>query len=53
MNDKTRNANRTHILLDQVPVCEETGYRYGSAWLIEPLPADVIEQVKRIFAGRS
>lgn len=28
--------------LDLTPPCPETGYRYGSAWLVEPLPEDVL-----------
>ena len=27
--------------------CPETGYKYGSAWLFDPLPDDVIEDVRR------
>jgi len=27
-------------------VCPETGYRYGSAWLVEELPQDIIDEVK-------
>jgi hypothetical protein len=27
----------------------ECGYRYGSAWLYEPLPGDVLADVRRIF----
>ena len=29
--------------LDRTPACEQTGYRWGSAWLVEPLPAEVID----------
>jgi hypothetical protein len=28
-------------LLDQNIVCPETGYRWGSAWLVEPLPEEI------------
>ncbi|GAC1533581.1 MAG: hypothetical protein NVS3B1_27940 [Marmoricola sp.] len=31
-------------------VCETTGYRYGSAWLYEPLPPDVVAEVQRLQA---
>lgn len=31
--------------------CPITGYRYGSAWLIEPLPADVAADVYRIASA--
>jgi hypothetical protein len=31
-------------------VCPETGYRYGSAWLVRELPADVIAEVERLMA---
>jgi hypothetical protein len=34
--------------------CPETGYRYGSAWLVEPLPEDVIATAERWIAlGRA
>ena len=29
--------------LKATPACPETGYRYGSAWLVEEVPADVVE----------
>lgn len=31
-------------------VCEASGYRYGNAWLYEPLPAEVLDEVKRLQA---
>ena len=31
-------------------VCPETGYTYGKAWLVEPLPDDVITEVRRLLA---
>lgn len=31
--------------LDLTPRCPETGYRYGHAWLYEPLPSDVLQRV--------
>lgn len=33
-------------------VCEFCGYKYGSAWLYEPLPADVIGWAKTFEAGK-
>jgi hypothetical protein len=45
--------------LKNTPACPETGYRYGHAWLVEPLPADgtgTLEgdpaAVLRFIAGR-
>lgn len=35
----------TGYILDRTPACPQTGYQYGSAWLVEPLPADVIDRV--------
>ena len=31
-------------------VCPETGYTYGKAWLVEPLPDEVITEVRRLLA---
>lgn len=39
--------------LELTQPCPETGYRYGHAWLTEPLPDDVIERVKHLFRDRS
>jgi hypothetical protein len=33
--------------------CETCGYRYGSAWLREELPADVVAWAQEIIAGGS
>ena len=30
-------------------VCSVTGYKWGSKWLVEPLPAGTIEDVRRLF----
>jgi len=30
--------------------CPVTGYRWGSAWLVEPLPDGFLERVKAVFA---
>lgn len=32
-------------------VCETSGYRYGSAWLVKPLPAEVVAKVREIASG--
>lgn len=37
--------------LAAVPSCPETGYRYGRAWLVEPLPAET-EQFVRAMAAK-
>jgi len=31
--------------LDRTPACPVTGYRYGSKWLVEDLPADAVQTV--------
>jgi hypothetical protein len=31
--------------LEQTPLCPESGYRYGSKWLVRDLPADVVQTV--------
>lgn len=33
-------------------VCAVTGYRYGSAWLAEPVPAAVLERVAAVMCSR-
>lgn len=42
---------RAADLLGLVEPCPETGYRFGTAWLCEELPGDVVAWV-RAFAGR-
>jgi hypothetical protein len=37
--------------LELTPACPETGYKYGHAWLVESLPADIETEV-RAFADR-
>lgn len=39
---------RRPSLSDTLP-CPESGYRYGSAWLTEPLPQDVLDKVSRFI----
>lgn len=29
--------------------CPETGYRFGSEWLVEPLPTDILPRLRAIF----
>lgn len=36
--------------LPSIPKCPETGYRYGHAWLVEPLPDDVLSWVRAVAA---
>jgi hypothetical protein len=36
--------------LKSVPPCPETGYRYGHAWLVEPLPAETERFVRAMAA---
>lgn len=46
---KGHNAYRCQVYETEHPdgtlckPCPECGYEYGSAWLFEPLPADVVE----------
>jgi hypothetical protein len=35
----------TRERLDNTPPCPITGYRWGSAWLYEPLPGSVVEEL--------
>ena len=37
-----------HYGINSGRTCSVTGYRYGSAWLVEPVPADVWEYLERI-----
>lgn len=37
--------------LGLTPPCPETGYRYGTAWLVELLPASVVADVLRLLSG--
>lgn len=43
---------RRPSLTDTAP-CPVTGYRYGTAWLVEPLPHDVLAQVDAIMSRAS
>jgi hypothetical protein len=38
---------------DPANTCPESGYRYGHAWLYEPIPADVLADVARLTRDRS
>jgi hypothetical protein len=35
--------------LTETRACPVSGYRYGSAWLVKPLPADVEKEIRAIF----
>ena len=35
--------------LTETQACPLTGYRYGSAWLVKPLPADVEKEIRAMF----
>jgi hypothetical protein len=37
-------VSRSYWMLDNLR-CPLTGYKYGSAWLAEPVPADVVEEI--------
>jgi hypothetical protein len=32
--------------LERTKPCPETGYKYGSAWLVKPLPAEIEQEVR-------
>lgn len=34
--------------LDRTPACPHSGYRYGSAWLVDPLPEGLVESLRAI-----
>lgn len=36
--------------LDAVPPCPETGYRFGHAWLLEPIPDDERERIVTVLS---
>lgn len=36
--------------LDKTPPCPETGYKYGHAWLVKPLPAEIETYVRELAA---
>lgn len=56
LNDMRANcAHQAHVWplpkdLATIPVCPETGYKYGTAWLVEPLPAEVEAWVREFAA---
>jgi hypothetical protein len=38
----------------EVVVCDTgSGYKYGTSWLVEPLPAEVVERVRYLMRDRS
>lgn len=37
--------------LTETPPCPETGYRYGTSWLVEMLPDDVVTELRGLLAG--
>lgn len=43
------NYGREVPSLDLTPACPETGYKYGHAWLLETLPDDFMETLKRLI----
>lgn len=48
---ETDQYGRTVPSLTLTPVCPVSGYRYGHAWLVEPLPAEVEAEI-RAFGER-
>jgi hypothetical protein len=41
-------GKNTSELLDMGLTCPETGYKFGSAWLIDELPSEVVERFKEL-----
>lgn len=41
------------VKIPEFKKCSECGYKYGSAWLHEPLPEDVIEFIKGFATGKT
>lgn len=37
---------------DEVAPCSVTGYKAGSAWLVEPLPAEIAEEVTALLSEK-
>lgn len=37
--------------LERTKPCPETGYRYGSSWLVELVPAEVVTRLRELFAA--
>jgi len=42
----TGDYTRRCDLLHRIGLLYDNGYKYGSAWLVEPLPDDIIAEVK-------
>lgn len=49
--EKSRYGVRQPSLAETRP-CAITGYRYGSAWLVEPMPEDVLDEIRGIIARK-
>lgn len=32
------------------PVCTESGYKWGSAWLVDPIPVEQVARIKALFS---
>jgi hypothetical protein len=49
-------ANCSHMpdqRYTQGMACPETGYKSGTSWLYEPLPAEVADELRRLFAEQA
>ncbi len=40
---------RQPVVGEGAPVCGESGYRWGSAWLHDPIPADVLAEILALW----
>lgn len=50
LNAMHANCEHQGLRKDAAP-CPETGYVFGSEWLVEPLPTDILPCLREIFEG--
>lgn len=46
---KNERYGYQEVDLDNTPACPETGYRYGHAWLLRPIPATIIDEMQTLI----
>jgi hypothetical protein len=53
LNDMRSHCDHQNrdIAWDKVSPCDETGYRAGTAWLHEVVPADVLDMIRAAMRG--
>lgn len=47
------NYNEQCKYLESVGLLVDNGYEYGTAWLVEPLPGEIEEEIKQLFGVSS